>query len=148
MLNCPPKICLSNNKSSFENSIFVEKAILDLLKGGLVKSVSNRPHVINPLIVSFNGKGKARLILDFRHVSKHVHLDTFKFEDWKTLKQYVNLNSNGFGFDLKSGYHHVDIHKSFQAYLGLSWELNNVKYFVLQFYLSGSNPAHTYFQSF
>jgi hypothetical protein len=49
LLNCPPKICLSNNKSSFENSIFVEKAILDLLKGGLVKSISNRPHVVNPL---------------------------------------------------------------------------------------------------
>jgi hypothetical protein len=86
LLNCPPEICLSNNTSSFENSIFVEKSILDLLKGGLVKSVSNRPHVVNPLTVSFNGKGKERLILDLRHVNKHVHLDKFKFEDWKTLK--------------------------------------------------------------
>jgi hypothetical protein len=85
LLNCPPKICLSNNKSSFEDSIFVEKAILDLLKGGLVKTVSNRPHVVNPLTVSFNGKGKERLILDLRHVNKHVRLDKFKFEDWKTL---------------------------------------------------------------
>ena len=93
LLNCPPKICLSNNKSSFEDSIFVEKAILDLLKGGLVKTVSNRPHVVNPLTVSFNGKGKERLILDLRHVNKHVRLDKFKFEDWKTLKQYVNLNN-------------------------------------------------------
>jgi hypothetical protein len=131
LLNCPPKICLSNNKSSLENSIFVEKAILDLLKGGLVKNVSNRPHVVNPLTVSFNGKGKERLILDLRHVNKHVRLDKFKFEDWKTLKQYINLNSYGFVFDLKSGYHHVDIHKSFQTYLGFSWELINVvKYFV------------------
>jgi hypothetical protein len=82
--------------------------------------------------VSFNGKGKERLILDLRHVNKHVRLDKFKFEDWKTLKQYINLNSYGFVFDLKSGYHHVDIHKSFQIYLGFSWELNNVvKYFVL-----------------
>ena len=81
--------------------------------------------------MSFNGKGKERLILDLRHVNKHVRLDKFKFEDWKTLKQYINLNSYGFVFDLKSGYHHVDIHKSFQTYLGFSWEINNVvKYFV------------------
>jgi hypothetical protein len=93
---------------------------LDLLKGGLVKSVSI---VVNPLTASFNGKGKERLILDLRHVIKHVRLDKFKFEDWKTLKQYINLNSYGFVFDLKSGYHHVDIHISFQTYLGFSWEL-------------------------
>jgi hypothetical protein len=49
--------------------------------------------VVNPLTVSFNGKGKERLILDLRHVNKHVRLDKFKFEDWKTLKQYVNLNN-------------------------------------------------------
>ena len=56
---------------------------MDLLKGGLVKSVSI---VVNPLTASFNGKGKERLILDLRHVIKHVRLDKFKFEDWKTLK--------------------------------------------------------------
>jgi hypothetical protein len=34
-------------------------------------------------------------------------------------------------FDLTSGYHHVDIYKSFQTYLGFSWKLNNVvKYTV------------------
>ena len=26
-----------------------------------------------------------------------------------------------FTFDLKSGYHHVDIHEDFQTYLGFSW---------------------------
>lgn len=144
------RIFLGNNKSSLETSIFVENAILELMKGGLIKSVSNRPHVVNPLSVSFNGKGKERLILDIRHVNKHVLLDKFKFEDWKTLKQYVNLNRYGFVFDLKSGYHHVDIHKSFQTYLGFRWKLNNVvKYFVftvLPFGLKSS--GYIFFKAF
>jgi hypothetical protein len=32
-----------------------------LLKGGLVKELSNRSHAVNPLAVSINGKGKQRL---------------------------------------------------------------------------------------
>ena len=45
---------------------FVDTAIVELLKGGLVKEMSNRPHVLNPLTVSNNGEGKERLILDLR----------------------------------------------------------------------------------
>ena len=27
-----------------------------------------------------------------------------------------------FTFDLKSGYHHIDIHPDYQTYLGFAWE--------------------------
>jgi hypothetical protein len=47
---------------------------------------SNRPHVVNPLTVSIKGKGKERLILDLRHVSKQEVLNEIKFENWTTLK--------------------------------------------------------------
>ena len=36
-------------------------------------------------------------------------------------------------FDLKSGYHHIDIHKNFQTFLGFSWKCpktNTVKHYV------------------
>jgi hypothetical protein len=49
-----------------EHKHFVDTAIVELLKGGLVKEMSNRPHVLNPLTVSNNGEGKERLILDLR----------------------------------------------------------------------------------
>ena len=49
-------IFLKNNKSSIEHKRFVDTAIVELLKGGLVKELSNRPHVVNPLTVSINGK--------------------------------------------------------------------------------------------
>jgi len=43
-------------------------------------------------------------------------------------------------FDLKSGYHHLDIFREHQTYLGFSWVMGKeTKYFVqyLQFYLLG-----------
>jgi len=52
----PRKHFLKNNKSSIEHKRFVDTAIVELLKGGLVKELSNRPHVVNPLTVSINGK--------------------------------------------------------------------------------------------
>jgi hypothetical protein len=57
-----------------------DTAIVELLKGGLVKGLANRPHVINPLTVSINGKGNERLILDLRHVKKQEVLNKIKFE--------------------------------------------------------------------
>ena len=41
-----------------------------------------------------------------------------------------------FKFDLKSGYHHVDIYEPHQKYLGFAWETEGkVNYFVLQYCL-------------
>ena len=87
-----------------------------MLKGGLVKEQSNRPHVVNPLTVSINGKGKERLILDLRHVNNKVVLNEIKFENWITLKHYVTKGGFGFIFDLKPGYHHIDIFQKYQTF--------------------------------
>ena len=113
LLHKPEKTFLKNNKSSIEHKHFIDTAIVELLKGGLVKELSNRLHMVNPLTVSINGKGKERLILDLRHVNKQVVLNQIKFENWITLKQYVTKRGFGFVFFfyLKSapGYHHIDM---------------------------------------
>jgi len=97
----------------------------------LIIEVSNRPHVVNPLTVSINSKSKEKLFFDLRHVNKQVLHRKFKFEDWRTLKQYVKLDSFGLVFDLKSRYHHIDIHDSYQTNLGFSRKIDNiVNYFV------------------
>jgi hypothetical protein len=118
---------LKNNKSSIEHKHFVDTAIVELLKGGLVKELSNRPRVVNPLTVSINGKEKEQLMLDLRHVSKQVVLNDIKFENWTTLKQYVTKGGFGFVFDLKAGYHHIDTFQEYQTFLGFSWIINNIK---------------------
>ena len=123
---------MKNNKSSIEHSNFVDTAIVELLKGGLVKELWNRPHVVNPLPVSINDKGKERLILDLRHVTKQVVLNKIKFENWTTLKQYVTKGCFGLVFDLKSGYLHIYIFQEYQTFLGFSRIFNNIeRYFVL-----------------
>jgi hypothetical protein len=78
---------------------FKEELLWKLICGGLVREVSSAPHVVNPLTVAVNGKGKERLILDLRHVNKQVVQNKIKFEDWKTAKQYMQINSFGFIFD-------------------------------------------------
>ena len=38
-----------------------------------------------------------------------------------------------FTFDLKTGYHHVDIHQSYWKYLGFSWDIEGVQtYFIFK----------------
>ena len=122
---------MKNNKSSIEHSNFVDTSIVELLKCGLVKELWNRPHVVNPLVVSIKDKGKERLILDLRHVTKQVVLNKIKFENWTTLKQCVTKGCFGLVFDLKSGYLHIYIFQEYETFLVFSWIFNNIeRYFV------------------
>ena len=79
-VNEPENITLKNNKSALDHTEFVKKAIKELSDANLIREESSRPHVVNPLTVSISS-GKDRLILDLRHVSKHVRLTKCKFED-------------------------------------------------------------------
>ena len=47
-------------------------------------------------------------MLDLRHVNKCVSRVKFAMEDWRVFLQYICLNGY-LKFDVKSGYHHVDI---------------------------------------
>ena len=54
------------------------------------------------------------------------------------LMQAPNL----FKFDLKKGYHHIDINEIFQTYLGFSWKIDGkVRHFVLTVLPFGLNSA-------
>ena len=77
-------------------------------------------------------KGKKRLILDLRYVNNHLFKNKIKFDDWNSFQNYLEGNKGYlFKFDLKSGYHHVDIFEEHQTYLGFSWEINQqTHYFV------------------
>ena len=66
----------------------------------------------------------------------------FKYEDLRSLSQVLEEGHWFFTWDLKSGYHHVDICLEHQTYLGFSWQFNGViRYFtfaVLPFGLSSA----------
>ena len=80
-------------------------------------------------------------------MNKCLVLDKIKFEDWKAALLYAKQGQFMFSFDLKSGYHHIAIHKDFHSYLGFSWQFGNeVKYFqftVLPFGLATAGHIFT-----
>ena len=125
-----------------ENKEFVTNEILDLLDSGRVRDVSqNEIEVLNPLTVAENGQ-KLRLILDCRYISSFLRVPGFKCDDIRTIRDLFEVGDYFFKFDIKSGYHHIDILEAHQKYLGFSWEFDRkIRYFVLTVLVFGLADA-------
>ena len=97
---------------------------------------------MNPLSVSIQPDRKKRLILDLRHDNFFAKKSRINFEDAKSFLECLVASPCAWAcsFDIKSGYHHIEISESDQQFLGFSWVLDGVtKYFkftVLPFGLS------------
>lgn len=137
MNKIPPKIFLKNNKSAESNSDFVSDSIGELLESGCVVQVPFKPFVVSPLSVAEN-REKKRLILDLSVLNNYIKKEKIKFEDYKTALQYFNKNCFLVKFDLKSGYHHIDISKECQTFLGFQWKEKYYCFTVLPFGLSSA----------
>lgn len=116
----PCSIVLKNNKSARENLTFVYTEVQSLLEKGVVSRSIEVPHVVNPLTVAYNKKGKPRLVLDCRHVNKYLHLFKVKFEDIRVAETIFEENSYLYTWDLASAYHHIQIHRESRSFLGFS----------------------------
>ena len=79
------------------------------------------PHNVKPLSISVQSSGKKRLILDLRLINKHLWKQRVKFEDLKVALNFLDAGHFMFSFDIKSGYHHVEIFPPHQCFLGFSW---------------------------
>ena len=131
---------MANNRSAFQHPQFVSQAICELVEYDCVVEHSTPPFCVNPLSVA-EGK-KLRLVIDLRHVNSFLVRFKFKYEDLRSLSQVLEEGHWFFTWDLRSGYHHVDICVEYQTYLGFSWLFNGVpRYFtfaVLPFGLSSA----------
>ena len=107
-ISFPLPVKLRNNKSARLHAAFVDQAVLELVNSGRVRMVKEQPLVVNPLSVSIQPCGK-RFILDLRHVNKSLIKQSVKYEDWKIAMAYFAKDAYMFSFDLKSGYHHIEI---------------------------------------
>ncbi|CAB3997154.1 Integrase recombinase xerD-like [Paramuricea clavata] len=125
-----PETCfLANNKSARDHPDFVSEAIVKLLKGQYIEEQSEPPYCVNPLSVA-KGK-KLRLVLDLRNINGHLLKQSFRYEDLRSLSQLFEQNFWFFTWDLKSGYHHVDIYVAPRKFLGFSWNFNGkLRYFI------------------
>lgn len=136
----PVPCYLKNNKSSLSHSQFVLDAISELLSNGCIIEQNFPPFCVNPLTVP-EGK-KLRLVLDLRHGNSYLVKLKFKYKDLRSLSQMLEQGDWFFTWDLKSGYHHVDIHPDHYKYLGFAFEFDGqTRYFcftVLPFGLASA----------
>ena len=79
-LNTPPKACFKNNRSALEHSVFVNRAITELITAGSIVECFSPPTVVNPLSVAIQSSGKKRLILDLHYPNSFLKKCKVKFE--------------------------------------------------------------------
>ena len=114
----------------FVNSAFVADTVSKLLANGCIRYAKERPVVCNPLLVVTGSSGKLCLVINLRYLNKFLQTQKFKYEDMRTALMLLNKGDYICTFDLKSGYHHVDMHAESQKFLGFEWDH---KYYVLPF---------------
>ena len=146
LLSLPEPFKRHNHKSALQDKEFVTQAISDLIHNRCVAKVEDAPLVCSPLSVVVNDSGKKRLVIDLKHVNKYLFKSSFKYEDIRTAMLLFQKEDYLFSFDLKSGYHHVDIHRQHQKYLGFAWDMGEGPRFyifkVLPFGLATYHMLH------
>lgn len=138
LLSEPPAYCKLNQRSALADPEFVTQAVEELVMYGCAKRVPEPPHVSSPLSVVESSAGKKRLVLNLRHVNKYLWKCKFKYEDLRVALMLLEPGDFAFTFDLKSGYHHIDICASHQKYLGFQWAGNWYVFTVLPFGLAAA----------
>ena len=121
LLSMPGPYQKPNHKSAQINHDFVSQAISDLEQNRCIRRSETIPVVCSPLSVVVSSAGKKRLVIDLRYLNGYLLKDSFKYEDLRIAMLMFQKGDYLFSFDLKSGYHHVDIHKRHWQYLGFSW---------------------------
>ena len=139
----PTPFFKANNASALSNRSFVSKAVNELLHTNLIEEIFCVPDIVNPLSVSTRSSGKQRLILNLRHVKTFIFKQKFKCEDLSVAIQIFDQGFHLFKFDLKSGYHHIEIFPAHRKFLTFAWDFGtgSSRYFqfcVLPFGLSSA----------
>ncbi|KAL5463210.1 hypothetical protein EMCRGX_G032089 [Ephydatia muelleri] len=139
----PPAYRRGNKNTAYANSVFVCKAVADLVGGGFVEEVTEQPFICSPVSVVENSAGKKRLVVNLRHVNQYLLKRKFKYEDLRIAMMLFSQGELMFSFDLKSGYHHVDIARHHRKYLGFEWERQFYVFTVLPFGLASAPYVFT-----
>ena len=97
--------------------------------------------MVYPLHVVQQSSGKCRLILDLSYLNS-IWKESARFEDIRTVFDLFQSGYFFFTFNLKSGYHHVEIFPDHLQDLGFSWNFGSVlKHFVFTVLPFGMSSA-------
>ncbi|CAI7932755.1 unnamed protein product [Closterium sp. NIES-54] len=118
-----PPFETTNHAGVHAHTTFTREAIRDLITSGAATKVSSRTALscVSPLNV-VEQRDKCRLILDLRKVNQHLQVPKFKYEGLNRVSEIIRHNDWLFTIDLKSGYHHVEMHPSCWKFLGFQFE--------------------------
>ena len=128
----------ANHSSTASEAGFVTDAVAELVATGAAVEVASAPTVVSPLGVAIRADGKRRLILDLRYVNGHLVDHPFKYERLADLAYLMPPHAWLLSCDLKSGYHHIEMHPDSWQYLGFEWSGRCYVFRVLPF---GLKPA-------
>ena len=117
LLYSPTPFCQDNHGSALRNGefVYISTAIRELIENRCVRRCSSRPFICSPLSVVSNLEGKLRLVFNLRHVNQFLRKDRFKYEDLRVAIAMFEKEDFVFKFDLKLGYHHLDILRSIRS---------------------------------
>ena len=137
----PPQ-AFFRNKSALDSSDFVTNEIHSLLDQGCIREVKcSEAHVIRPLSVAHN-ESKPRLVLDLSDLNQFISVSKFKYEDIRCVRDLFEKGDYFFKFDIKSGYHHINILEAHEKHLAFAWDFEGVtKYFVFTVLVFGLASA-------
>ena len=112
----PNPINNTNRHFTLEETLFVRKEIKSLLKNKCIIKCDHVPHCVSGLSVvpkkSYNeGSDKFRLILDLREVNKYCEVPKFNYSDINSVIEIIEPKDQLVTLDIKSGFHHLKIHK-------------------------------------
>ena len=138
LMSQPTPFSCRNHKSTSLHAEFVQQSVADFLAGNCIKEVPGEPFICSSLSVVESSGGKKRLVINLRHLNRFLWKQKFKYEDLQVAMLLFERGDYLFSFDLKSGYHHVDIAPPHCKYLGFAWEGHFYVFTVLPFGLSSA----------
>ena len=135
----PEKFSKPNQQSALRHKDFVRQSIQDLEKNRCIVRVYEPPHICIPLSVVGEIETCVKsLVPQSVLVAGNMRILI------RTAMLMFQKGDYMFSFDLKSGYHHVDIYEPHRVYLGFSWTVQGLtQYYVFAVLLASACYAFT-----
>lgn len=134
----PQPFHFQNSHFSNKEKQFVSKEIEELLLTGCIEECHFTPEYISP-IRTVPKKDSFRLVLDLSHLNSFCSVPSFVYEDIREVLNITRPTDKIITWDIKSGFHHVSIHKNYFHYLCFSYAGKYYYFKVLPFGASCSS---------
>ena len=133
----PPPFRKDNHPMASAHAEFVTTAIQELMDTGAASICTpcNQPQCVSPLNV-VEQRDKKSLILDLRAVNRYLVIPKFRYEGLTRVAELIRKDDWLFTIDLKSDYHHVDMHPSARPFLGFRFAQQTYTFNSLPFGLA------------